>query len=50
MGVNPDSIPRYAPPTQAELEEIFGEPDDSLWYDDPDDEPDDREEHTDGDE
>lgn len=23
MAINPDTIPRYAPPTQAELEEMF---------------------------
>lgn len=26
MSVNPDTIPRYAPPTPAELEEMCGEP------------------------
>ena len=26
MSVNPDSIPRYAVPTQAELEDIFRDP------------------------
>lgn len=26
MPINADTIPRYAPPTQAELEEMFAEP------------------------
>ena len=31
MAVNPDEIPRYAPPTQAELEEMFGERELPCW-------------------
>lgn len=43
-GVSPESIPRYAPPTQWELEEMFGDlyDDDDEWdpveYDDDDEE------------